>query len=124
MIIAFAVSLGWQIFLATNANSELRSDMQVLATQMAARIGLAAPSSDEDLRRDILERAQREGIDLLPNQITVRRTGGPEVDNQEIYVAADYRRPIHLLGLRFSLHFTPEARHQFNAGDWSGRPIK
>jgi hypothetical protein len=124
VIMAFAASLGWQIFVANNANSELRSDMQILATQITARIGLTAPSSDEDLRRDILERAQRQGIDLLPDQITIRRTGGPKMEDQEIYIAADYSRPIRLLGLTFSLHFTPEARHQFNSGEWSGRPVK
>src|SRR5258708_3581788 len=91
------------------ANSELRSDMQVMAAQLSRVSRLTAPSSDEDLRRDILRRAQQHEINLTPNQITVRRTG-PSLEEQGIYLAADYRRPIHLLGLTFTLHFTPEAR--------------
>jgi hypothetical protein len=118
-ILAVALSLGFQIFMAFNANSELSSDMQVMAAQLKARSGLTAPSSDEDLRRDILEHAQRHGIDLTPNEVTVRRTGGPNPEEQEIYLAADYNRRIRLLGLTtFTLHFTPEARHQFRPGDW------
>lgn len=115
-IVALA-SLGAQIFMAFYANSELRSDMQVMAAQISARSGLAAPSSDEDLHKDILRRAQQHGIELTPNQITVRRTANSLLD-QEIYLAADYRQPIHLVGLTFTLHFTPAARHQFTPGDW------
>jgi hypothetical protein len=124
LIIALAASLSWQIWIAINANNELLSDMQALATQVSARAGLTAPSSDEDLRRDILVRAQRHGIDLSPNQITVQRAGGLKLEEQEIYLAVDYSRPLHLLGVTFALHFTPEARHQFNAGEWSGSPIR
>jgi type II secretory pathway pseudopilin PulG len=117
-ILLIVVSLGLQIFMAASANRELRGDMQALAAQLKARSGLTAPSSDEDLHRDILEYAQRHGIDLTPDQVTVRRRGGPNLEEQEIYLAADYRSPIRLLGLKFTLHFTPEARHQFRPGDW------
>ena len=116
-IVVVAVILGVQIGMAVFANSELRSDMQVMAAQLSARSGLAAPSSDEDLHRDILRRAQWHGIQLTPSQVTVRRTG-TSLEEQEIYLAVDYRRPVHLLGLTFTLHFTPEARHQFHPGDW------
>src|SRR5262249_24474600 len=109
--------LGFQIFMAAYANGELRSEMQVMAAQLSARSGLTAPSSDEDVYRDILQRAHRHGIELAHNQITVRRTGD-KLEEQELYLAADYRIPIHLLGLTFNLHFTPEARHQFRPGDW------
>jgi len=112
-----ASSLGGQIFVAAYSNGELRSDMQVLAAQLSARSGLTAPSSDEELHKDILRRAQQHGIELTPNQITVRRTGD-KLEEQEIYLAVDYSRPIRLLGLTFNLHFTPEARKQFRPGDW------
>jgi hypothetical protein len=124
LIIALAASLGLQIWMAINADNELRGEMQAMTTQVSTRIGLTAPSSDEDLRRDILGRAHRHGIDLAPNQVTVQRTGGPKLEEQEIYLAADYSRPIRLLGVTFSLHFTPATRHQANGGEWSGTPIR
>jgi len=91
--------------------------MQVMAAQLSARSGLSAPSSDEDLHRDILRRAHQHGIELTPDEITVRRTGD-KLEEQEIYLAVDYRRPIRLLGVTLTLHFTPDARHQFRPGEW------
>jgi hypothetical protein len=117
VLVVLASILGFQIFMAAYANGELRSDMQVMAAQLSARSGRTAPSSDEELHRDILQRAKQHGIELTPSQITVRRTG-PRLEEQEIYLAVDYRAPVHLFGLTFHLHFTPEARKQFRPGDW------
>ena len=107
---------GWQVGTCTLANVELRDDMQDMASQIGGRIGLTQASSDDDLRNEILRRAQQHGIELTPDQITVRRTGSHP--NEEIYLAADYTREIRLLGFASAFHFTPEARKQFNAGDW------
>jgi len=119
VVILVASLLGWQIGMAVIANSGLRSDMQGMAAQLSARAGLKPPSSDEDFRRDILLSARQHGIDLTADQITVRRTG-QILEEQEIYLAADYSSPLHLLGLTFTLHFTPEARKQFHRADWRG----
>jgi hypothetical protein len=107
---------GWQVGACVLANQELRDDMQDMASQVGGRIGLTQQSSDDDFRREISRHAQQHGIDLTPDQVTVRRTGTHP--NEEIYLAADYTREIRLLSFSYTIHFNPEGRKQFNASDW------
>lgn len=104
-IVTFAT--GWQIGSCVLANVELRDDMQDIASNLGSNIGLIAPNSDDDFRRDVIRRASQHDIDLIPEQITVERTGSGH--EEKIYLAADYRGKIHLLGLTFTLHFNPES---------------
>jgi hypothetical protein len=115
-VVTVASIAAWQIGACFLANRELRDNMQDMASQAGVLVGLTQPRSDEDFRNDILRHAQEHGISLTPDQVTVRRTG-PKLE-EEIYLAADYTRSVHLLGLTFTFHFTPEARRQFHAADW------
>ena len=96
---------GWQIAACEIANVELQDDMQDIASQAGTRIGLAVMFSDDDLRNAVLRKAQRYDIDLQGSQIAIEHMGSG--DTSTVYLAADYRAPINLLGCSFALHFTP-----------------
>jgi hypothetical protein len=105
-LVVLAVIAGWQFGAYVLANVELRDDMQDMSSQLGSRIGLTEPRSDEDFRQAILRHAQKHGIELNSEQITLRRTGP---DDRNICFAATYTRVVHLPGITFTLHFNPEA---------------
>jgi hypothetical protein len=105
--LVLAVSAGWQIVSCELANRQLQEDLRDLSVQGAARIGLAAPSSDDDLRNAVIAKAKQYDILLQPNQVTVTRA--PDGQSPALYVTADYIVPLHVLGLSFALHFTPSS---------------
>jgi hypothetical protein len=106
-VLALAVFVGWPIASCELANLELRGDMRDLAAQVGTRIGLTPQSSDEDFRSAVIRKAQEHEIQLEPEQVTVQRTGSD--DAPVIYLAADYKVRIKLLGFSFTFHFTPSS---------------
>jgi hypothetical protein len=104
-VLAVAVTTGWQIASCELANVELRDDLQDLAIQTGAHIGLVPFKTDEDFRNAIMGDAQKYGIQLEPEQVTVQRTGTAQVPI--IYLAADYKVPVKLPGYSFTIHFHP-----------------
>jgi hypothetical protein len=101
------VVAGWQIASCEIANLELQTDMRDIAAQVASRIGLEAPNSDEDLRNAVIHKAEEHDIELEPAQVTVQRTGSGKT--LTIYLAADYKTRVNLLLYSFTLHFTPSS---------------
>jgi len=97
----------WQVASCELANFELHDDMRYLAAQIGSRIGLNPPSTDEELRSAVMRKAQEHEIQLEPEQVTVRRTGTEEAPI--IYLAADYRVRVKLLGFSLTFHFTPSS---------------
>jgi hypothetical protein len=106
-VLALAADAGWRIASCELANYELHEDMQYLATQLGSRIGLTAPNTDEDLRSAVIRKAQEHEIQLEPQEVTVQRTGTDEAPI--IYLAADYKARVKLLGFSFTFHFTPSS---------------
>lgn len=107
--VALAITSAWQIANAYISNAELKSDLRAVAAQVGARIGLDAPSSDDDLRDIVIHRAAEDGITLTRDQITVTRT---ELDSTwTVFIAANYDARIDLPGYSFKLHFSPSASH-------------
>ena len=106
-VITLAAVVGWRIGSCELANFQLREDMQYLAAQVGSRIGLTAPNTDEDLRSAVIRKAQEHEIQLEPDQVTVQRSGSEEAPI--IYLAADYKVRIELLGFSFTFHFTPSS---------------
>src|SRR5271167_2201007 len=103
-VFGLAIIAGWQIASVELANSELQSDLRDFATQAGARIGLNAPSTDEDLRSAVIHKAEEYGIQLEPQQVTVQHTGaGPA---SVVHLSVDYQARVNLPGFSFSLHFT------------------
>ena len=106
-VLALVVAVGWPIASCELANLELREDLQDLAAQNGARIGLAAPSTDEDLRSTVIREANEYDIHLEPEQVIVHRMGTAQPPI--LYLAADYNARVKLPGCSFTLHFTPSS---------------
>jgi hypothetical protein len=106
-VLGLAIAVGWQIASREIANLELQADMRDIAAQVASRIGLEAPNSDEDLRNAVIHKAEELDIQLDPGEVTVQRTGSGKT--LAIYLAADYKARVNLLVYSFTLHFTPSS---------------
>ena len=100
-------SAGWQIGEWQFANVELRDEMHDMASQLGSRIGLTGPQSDDDFRNEVVRRARKYDIGLVPEQVTVVRNG--EGVEARMYFAADYTVPVQLPGFSFRLHFNPQS---------------
>ena len=107
-LVAVAGFAAWQVGLSEFAANELQDDMQDLASQPAARLGVIDPSTDEQLRATIVRKASQHGIELSPAQITVARTGTG--NSAAIRLDADYTVPVNLFVTSFNLHFTPSVQ--------------
>jgi hypothetical protein len=106
-VLALAIIAGWQITSCELANLELQQDMRDLAAQLGSRIGLTPQSTDEDFRSAVIRKAEEHDIQLEREQVTVQRTRTDEA--VIIYLAADYKVRIKLLGFSFTFHFTPSS---------------
>ena len=102
-ILALVVAACWPIATSELANIELHDDLRDIAADKAAKIGLAAPNSDDDLRDSVIRAARAYDIQLVPEEVTVRHTGTVEVPS--LYLAADYDVRVRPLGVAFILHF-------------------
>lgn len=106
-VLALTVIASWQIASCELANLKLREDLHDLTSQLGIRYGYVPPSTDEQLRSDVIREAKEYHIQLEPKQVTVQRTGTAEAPI--IYLAADYTARVKLPGCSFTLHFTPSS---------------
>lgn len=104
-LLAPAILVGWRVGACELANIELQEDMKDLASQLGSRIGYVAQKSEEELRASVIGDAATHGIDLKPDQVTVRRTGSGK--SSTVYLAADYSVSFNIPLFPFTLHFTP-----------------
>ncbi len=107
LVLALAVSAGWQIAANELANRQLEEDLRDLASRNAEHIGLSAPTTDDDLRNTVIHYAKELDIVLDPNQVTVEHTG--EGKSSAVHLAADYTVPVRVLGFSFHFRFTPSS---------------
>jgi hypothetical protein len=98
------VAMVWQIASAYIGNVELHQDLRDVAANMGVRIGLSAPSTDDDLRGFVIEKARAHDITLQPSEVTVKVTG--EGKSATIYLQVDYAPRISLLVFSFPLHLS------------------
>ncbi len=110
VVLALAAFCAWQIAACYVADSELQSDMKDLAVQSPGRIGLGEFSTEDELRNAVVARAEEHGIELMPEQVTVKRNLTPGM--LEVSLAADYEARANLFGVPFNIHFTPSASHR------------
>jgi len=106
-VLGLALIAGWQIASCELANLEFQSDLRDIAAEIAARIGLSSPTTDEDLRNLVIHKAERYEIQLQPDQITVQHMGTG--DQSTVYLAVDYKVRVNLLVYSLTLHFTPSS---------------
>jgi hypothetical protein len=103
--LALLVSTGWQLAACELAYFELQDELKDIASLNRARIGMAPPSSDDDLREAVIDKARSHDIALDPKRVIVRRSGS--TDAPVVYLAADYRARIKLPGYSILMHFHP-----------------
>ena len=106
-VLGLAVITVWQIASCELANLKLHEDLRDLTSQLGVRYGYVPPSTDEQLRSDVIREAKEYHIQLEPRQVTVQLTGTAEAPI--IYLAADYKVRVKLPGYSFTLHFTPSS---------------
>ncbi len=106
-VLGLALIAGWQIASPELANLQFQSDLRDIAAEIAARIGLSSPTTDEELRNLVIHKAERYEIQLQPDQITVQHMGTG--DSSTVYLAADYKVRVNLLVYSLTLHFTPSS---------------
>jgi hypothetical protein len=106
-ILGLALVAGWQIGAAELANVNFQEDLRDMASQAGAHVGVVAPSSDEQVTRTVMRKASEHGIELTPEQITVRRATSGELSTW--YLAAEYTVPVNLGIYSFPLHFNPSS---------------
>lgn len=83
---------------------QFQDDVNEAASQIAGKIGLKPPSTDEDLRARIIHDAADCGIQLTPEQIHIERRQAD--GNWDITISADYTVPIGVPGLHYPLSFS------------------
>jgi hypothetical protein len=105
LLFVLAAIPGWQIAASYLANHELQGEMNDLAAQPAARVGLAPLASEDELPNSVVEKAKACGVLLAPEQVTAQLTTTP--DTWTIYLAADYEAPVNMLVLSYPRHFAP-----------------
>ena len=71
-VLGLVLIAGWQIASCELANLEFQSDLRDVAAEIAARIGLSSPTTDEELRNLVIRKAERYEIPLQPDQVTVQ----------------------------------------------------
>lgn len=106
-ILAVVAIAGWKIGSSEIANLELQTDLRDISIQLASRIGMEAPNSDEDLRNAVIHKAEEHGIHLQPEQVTVQHVGSGKTEI--IYLSAEYDARVKLPGYTFTLHFSPSS---------------
>jgi hypothetical protein len=106
-VLVLVTMAGWQIGSWEVANMNLQEEIRDMASQAGTHLGIVVPKSDDDVRGEVVRKAKEHGIELLPDQVTVRRTNPGE--KSILYVAADYTVPVNLVFYSFNLHFTPSS---------------
>jgi hypothetical protein len=115
-VLLLVANLAWQVTVSEIANNELHDEMSDLAGQLGARIGAAAPRSDDQMRDAIIRSAGEHGISLAPSQVDVRRSADAQVE--VTYLGAHYEVQVGILGCSFALHFHPSIT---KTQRWSGQ---
>lgn len=102
-VAALLVTTGWQMFSAYYGNLELGDDLHDISADISTRIGLSAPSSEDELRAFVIKKANDRGIHLEQNEVTVNVTG--EGKAAVISLSADYHVKINMLFYSFPMRF-------------------
>ena len=109
-LLAVAALGGWKAGTSQVENMEFQDDLHDLAAQVGLGATYKSPKTDEDFRDAVIRKARERGIDLDPDQVTVRRDGSGMATT--MYLAADYTVQVKLPGREFYLHFTPNSAKQ------------
>ena len=103
LVIIYVVYAAFQIFPPELRNYSFQDDLR----NMALMAGANPQTTEEELRQQIVKKAEDHQITLPPENVTVQRIGTPGAP--AVYVAAAYNVPVSLPGYSLTLHFTPSS---------------
>ncbi len=103
LVIIYVVYAGFQILPPEMNNYSFQDDLR----NMALMAGANPHTTEEELRQEIIKKAQEHQITLAPESVTVQRIGTPGAP--AVFVGADYNVPVSLPGYSLTLHFTPSS---------------
>jgi hypothetical protein len=109
-VIAVSALLIWQVGSVEIANLLFQGDMRELSLQVGIAATYSSPHTDEEFRAAVIKKARDHGIDLRPEQVTVRRSD--EGGNAPMFLSADYVATVDLPRYSFQIHFTPASNKQ------------
>src|SRR6185312_1432659 len=104
-VLGLGLTAGWRVGASEWENIEFQQDLHDLSTQVGIRIGHYTPMSDDQFRDAVIKKAQDEGIQLQPEQVTVERSSS----GSSMFLAAHYDETINLPGYSFVMHFAPSS---------------
>jgi hypothetical protein len=99
-----AMYIGGQAVWANVMHHQFQDDVNEAASQIAGKIGLKPPSTDDDLRARLIRDASDCGIQLAPQQIQITRRQSD--GNWDITISVDYTVPIGVPRLHYPLNFS------------------
>jgi len=103
VVIIGAVYATFQIAPPIMSNYSFQDDLRTVALMD----GTNTLKTEEDIRKDVLRKAQEHDLPIEPKQVLEQRINTPGLSS--IYVAADYSVTIILPGYTFDMHFTPNS---------------
>lgn len=103
LVIAIAVVALFQIGPPMMTNYSFQDDLKTVALMDGSNF----QKTDDDVRLDVLHKAQEHDLPIQARQITVQRINTPGL--AAVYVAADYSITVNLPGYSFDMHFTPNS---------------
>lgn len=103
LVIAIVVVALFQIGPPMMTNYSFQDDLKTVALMDGSNF----QKTDDDVRLDVLHKAQEHDLPIQARQITVQRINTPGL--AAVYVAADYSITVNLPGYSFDMHFTPNS---------------
>lgn len=103
LVIAAVVLALFEIGPPMFTNYSFQDDLKTVALMDGANF----QKTDDDVRLDVLHKAQEHDLPIQARQITVQRIGQPGMT--AVYVAADYSVTVNLPGYSFDMHFSPNS---------------
>lgn len=103
LVIIYMVYAAFQILPPEMNNFSFQDDLR----NMALMAGGNPHTTEEELREQVIKKAQDHQITLAPESVTVQRIGTPGAP--AVFVGADYNVAVSLPGYSLTLHFTPSS---------------
>jgi len=103
LAILFVIYACFQIAPPMMANYSFQDDLRTVALVDSGNL----QKTDDDVRKDVMQKVREQNLPIDPKQITVQRINTPGMS--AVYVAADYSVPVNLPFYSFDLHFTPNS---------------
>jgi len=103
LVILFVVLACFEIAPPLMANYSFQDDLRNVSLMDSGNL----QKTDDDVRKDVLQKAREHDLPIQASQITVQRINTPGIT--AVYIAADYSVTVNLPFYSFDMHFTPSS---------------